>query len=640
MIWYNIHIYTQMTKLLCPSTSPAWVQWSIPISLNWFLSHDFFFNCSFSSCKCWELPRSLTTWHFMPWHSIASASFAVCFMDGPSLRVIGTRSGTGASRHSFGLPSKDRALDLKRVGWVSSEDSKWIMSLCESNVNQRVKELKKLGLSQGDVVLLRFGGRQTVAACEGGGREGGVLLSNSCRQSLAAEDGDEVQFISHFEAKEAQEVLVETSSIFVSAWSSMATGLELHKYLKAVLDGTLLFQGDVRQLSLNGQVSEIQISSIHGKGPKTGPWPGPWLVTEKTGVKVKSSKKINENPEGGQITTGFAQVGGLAAVIEELKEAVQLPLQNPQVYRRIGVTPPRGVLLYGPPGTGKTLLAKSLAEELECPCELLAATDLVGTGLGESEERIKMAFQSCRQQAAERKTGALLFIDEVDAVCPKRDDASEMERRTLLGFHSCFVFNFCFSDHQMKVLNMRAFLCIFGFRWPTTTEYRMVAAFLTALDGVHSGDSVVLLGATNRPDAIDPALRRAGRLEREIEVGVPNAEELIGQSVFSFHLLIFFCCLKLATFLWETQHELIGMSFWGENDITSHQHLILKKGGITNPQRRDWRFWVFTCVVYITVLVRLNSASLPEGVMDMWGQTCDPCVRLLLVLPCVWGRRW
>ena len=126
----------------------------------------------------------------------------------------------------------------------------------------------------------------------------------------------------------------------------MATGLELHKYLKAVLDGTLLFQGDVRQLSLNGQVSEIQISSIHGKGPKTGPWPGPWLVTEKTGVKVKSSKK-HENPEGGQITTGFAQVGGLAAVIEELKEAVQLPLQNPEVYRRIGVTPPRGVLLYG-----------------------------------------------------------------------------------------------------------------------------------------------------------------------------------------------------------------------------------------------------------------------------------------------------
>ena len=319
-------------------------------------------------------------------------------------------------------------------------------------MNQSVKELKKLGLSQGDVVLLRFGGRQTVAACEGGGREGGVLLSNSCRQSLAAEDGDEVQFISQFEAEEAQEVLVETSSIFVSAWSSMATGLELHKYLKAVLDETLLFQGDVRQLSLNGQVSEIQISTIHGKAPKTGPWPGPWLVTEKTGVKVKSSKQ-NEHHEGGrQICTGFAQVGGLAAVIEELKEAVQLPLQNPEVYRRIGVTPPRGVLLYGPPGTGKTLLAKSLAEELECPCELLAATDLVGTGLGESEERIKMAFQSCRQQAAERKTGALLFIDEVDAVCPKRDDASEMERRTLLGVYPCFVFNFCFSYHRMNVL--------------------------------------------------------------------------------------------------------------------------------------------------------------------------------------------
>jgi len=169
-------------------------------------------------------------------------------------------------------------------------------------------------------------------------------------------------------------------------------------------------------------------------------------------------------------------------VVDELKEAVQLPLEQPDLYRQLGVGPPRGVLLYGPPGTGKTLLARSLAEELRCPVEFLAATDLVGGGIGESEDRIRAAFDRCRELAEDRGTGALLFIDEIDAVCPKRDDASEAERR-------------------------------------------MVAALLTALDGAKTSDGIVVLGATNRPDSIDPALRRAGRLEREIEVGVPNVEE-------------------------------------------------------------------------------------------------------------------
>ena len=345
------------------------------------------------------------------------------------------------------------------------------------------KELKKLGLTQGDVLLLCAHGRQTVAACDSGGREGGLLLSKSVRLSLAADEGDEILAISDFEAEEAGEVSLEIPSAFAASWSSLAGGLELNKYLKAMLDGTLLCQGDLRNISFNGQTWEFQISSIHSSKPKSEEaWTGPWLAADKTSLRV-STKSATRNQNTSH-RFGFAMVGGLGAVIEELREAVQLPLQNPKLYQQIGISPPRGVILYGPPGTGKTLLARSLAEELECFCELLSATDLIGTGVGESEERIKAAFQNCRQQAFDRGCGALLFIDEIDAVCPKRDDASEVERR-------------------------------------------MVAAFLTALDGVHSGDSVsvVVLGATNRPDAIDPALRRAGRLEREIEVGVPNSAE-------------------------------------------------------------------------------------------------------------------
>eukprot|EP00438_Fugacium_kawagutii_P034101 Skav232061 [mRNA] locus=scaffold1641:126681:146268:- [translate_table: standard] len=408
-----------------------------------------------------------------------------CFDQWVDLKVLYKRhyrkeakGGLQACLERVGLTFEGRAHD----GLIDSRNTAAIATWA-------MFELKKLGLSPGDVLILQSpGGRQTVAACEPGGREGGgVLISKSCRASLAAKDGDELQLINQFEAEDAKEVLVETSRAFVAAWSSMATGLELNKYLKAVLDGTLLFKGDIRHLSLNGQMLDVEISDIHGVSSAKGKtskelsaWQGPWLVADKTSLQIKAAAA--KGGDGGVV--GFARVGGLAAVIDELKEAVQLPLQNPKLYQQIGVTPPRGVLLYGPPGTGKSLLAKSLAEELECPCELLAATDLVGAGFGESEERIKLVFQSCRQQAAERGTGALLFIDEVDAVCPKREDASEVERR-------------------------------------------MVAAFLTALDGVHSGDSVVVLGATNRPDAIDPALRRAGRLEREIEVGVPNAEALV-----------------------------------------------------------------------------------------------------------------
>jgi len=132
-----------------------------------------------------------------------------------------------------------------------------------------------------------------------------------------------------------------------------------------------------------------------------------------------------------------------------------------------------------------------LAEELDCPVELCAATDLVGRGIGESEKRILDIFNKCRQAAETQGTGALLFIDEIDAICPKRDDATEAERR-------------------------------------------MVATLLTELDGSKSDDCVIVIGATNRPDSIDPAIRRAGRMEREIEVGVPNVEDRT--SILEVHL--------------------------------------------------------------------------------------------------------
>jgi len=224
---------------------------------------------------------------------------------------------------------------------------------------------------------------------------------------------------------------------------------------------------------------------------------GPWLVTRHTRLRVHTPTEVNDDKQrtssGSAVREphGFSRIGGLRNVLDELHEAVQLPLERPELYQQLGISPPRGVLLYGPPGTGKTLLARTLAEELKCPVKLCSATDLVGGGLGEPEGRITDIFEECRAMAKECQTGALLFIDEIDAICPQRDDSAEFERR-------------------------------------------IVAAFLTALDGVRGGDGIVVLAATNRPDALDSALRRAGRFEREIEVGVPNLEER--QQILRIHL--------------------------------------------------------------------------------------------------------
>lgn len=356
--------------------------------------------------------------------------------------------------------------------------------------------LKRANLERGDPVLVETGsGCQTVAVCDAGGSADGVVLSRGVEASLVTKEGDLVSITADFSAEEATAIEVEIPSKLDQAWQEFAGALKLDEYVKAVLDGALIFSGDLRVITVGGKSWDLRIRSCtgadgnHSRSDAEGVAASktlPRLVTKTSNLRVfvAESHTVNRSPATGRDDSviGFARVGGLRSVIEELKEAVQLPLEKPDLYRRLGVGPPKGVLLFGPPGTGKTLLARSLSEELGCPVELVAATDLVGQGIGGTEERISGVFAKCRELARRRGTGALLFIDEIDAVCPKRDDATEAERR-------------------------------------------MVAAFLTAVDGVSGDASVVVLGATNRPDSIDPAMRRAGRLEREIEVGVPNTEE-------------------------------------------------------------------------------------------------------------------
>jgi len=173
----------------------------------------------------------------------------------------------------------------------------------------------------------------------------------------------------------------------------------------------------------------------------------------------------------------YEEVGGLSDQIQRLREIVEVPLKHPEVFRRLGIEPPRGILLSGPPGCGKTLLAKVLAHESESSFHVINGPEIMNKYYGESEARLREIFKEAKEKAP-----SIVFIDEIDAIAPKREE-------------------------------------VFG-----DVEKRVVAQLLALMDGLSERGNVVVIGATNRPESIDPALRRPGRFDREIEVGVPNTE--------------------------------------------------------------------------------------------------------------------
>ncbi len=198
---------------------------------------------------------------------------------------------------------------------------------------------------------------------------------------------------------------------------------------------------------------------------------------------------IKEEPideeESGQIQTiSYEDIGGLGDQLQKVREMIELPLKHPILFRRLGIDPPRGVLLHGPPGTGKTLIAKAVASETNAHFTSINGPEIISKYYGESEKQLREIFDEAAANAP-----AIIFIDELDSIAPKREDVTgEVERR-------------------------------------------VVAQLLTLLDGVQGRDNVVVIGATNRRDAIDPALRRPGRFDRELEIGVPDKNgraEIIG----------------------------------------------------------------------------------------------------------------
>jgi transitional endoplasmic reticulum ATPase len=199
------------------------------------------------------------------------------------------------------------------------------------------------------------------------------------------------------------------------------------------------------------------------------------LLTRDTEIKL-SDKPTKEAPSGVPKVT-YEDIGGLGDEVRKVREMIELPLKHPELFERLGVEAPKGVLLHGPPGTGKTLLAKAVAGETSANFVSISGPEIMSKFYGESEERLREIFKQ-----AEENAPSIIFIDEIDSIAPKRDEVSgEMERR-------------------------------------------IVAQLLALMDGLEARGKVVVIGATNRPNALDPALRRPGRFDREIEINIPNRE--------------------------------------------------------------------------------------------------------------------
>ncbi|ELY95689.1 ATPase AAA [Natrialba hulunbeirensis JCM 10989] len=197
------------------------------------------------------------------------------------------------------------------------------------------------------------------------------------------------------------------------------------------------------------------------------------LITEDTDVELREEPISGFEKTGGGIT--YEDIGGLQGEIQRVREMVELPMKHPQIFKKLGIEPPQGVLLHGPPGTGKTLLAKAVANETSASFFSIAGPEIISKYYGESEQQLREIFEDASEESP-----AIIFIDELDSIAPKREDVTgEVERR-------------------------------------------VVAQLLTMMDGLEARGQVIVIAATNRVDSVDPALRRPGRFDREIEIGVPD----------------------------------------------------------------------------------------------------------------------
>ncbi len=333
--------------------------------------------------------------------------------------------------------------------------------------------MNKLGLSEGDLVEL-IGKRHTAAlAVRPYPEDEGlniIRLDGLQRVNAGATSGDHIE-IRKADARPATRIVLAPAQKNMVLQGSGDALLRTFMYRPMVA-------GDVISTSVQQRSRDPQLLQAYGLQEirlvvvSTQPR-GIVQVTEDTAIELRP--QFEEPREARRADVTYDDIGGLGSSVEQVREMVELPLRHPELFQRLGIDPPKGVLLYGPPGTGKTLLARAVANETEANFYHIAGPEIMGSKYGESEERLRQVFQEASQNAP-----SIIFIDEIDSIAPKREQVTgEVERR-------------------------------------------IVAQLLTLMDGLEPRQNIVVIGATNRRDAIDEALRRPGRFDREIVIGVPD----------------------------------------------------------------------------------------------------------------------
>ncbi len=347
-------------------------------------------------------------------------------------------------------------IELTVAGAVVTDDGRGIARIDS-------KARKMLNVISGDVVEVKGKKRSTVAVVwQAHPQDEGldfIRIDGFIRQNIGIGIGDRV-FVTKAEVVEAQKVVLAPPQNQRAPLTP-----DFSEYAKSRLEDRPLVKGDVVPVPMFGYMFNFIVSQVTPHGIVR--------VTRNTEVVVKNEPVSESLVRIGDVH--YEDIGGLKNEKERIREMVELPIRYPELFEKLGIDPPKGVMLYGAPGTGKTLLAKAVANESDAHFIDISGPQLVSKFVGESEERLREIFNEAKEKAP-----TIIFMDEIDAIAPNREEATnEVERR-------------------------------------------MVSQLLTLLDGMGSRGQVIVIGATNRPNAVDPALRRPGRFDREIEIGVPD----------------------------------------------------------------------------------------------------------------------
>ncbi len=318
--------------------------------------------------------------------------------------------------------------------------------------------MKRLGLDSGGVI--EISGKETAYAIAWPGNPEDakdiIRIDGNTRANLGAGIDARIA-IRRAEARPARKIVV--------APTRQVRMIGGPQYLLRILDGRPVVKGEMLRVEMiNNSLNLAVVSTVPT---------GPVLITQDTIISI--TRETLEELALHVRDISYEDIGGLSREIRDIREMIEVPLRHPELFERLGINPPRGVLLHGPPGTGKTMIARAVASETDANFVSISGPEIVSKFYGESEQRLRQIFDEAQKAAP-----SIIFIDEVDSIAPKREEVSgDLERR-------------------------------------------VVAQLLSLMDGLSSRGEVIVIAATNRPNALDPALRRGGRFDREVEIGIPN----------------------------------------------------------------------------------------------------------------------